>query len=163
MLARGEDTPLKLDTQTLGIEGSSCDWRKQPNRYERGLSPARQRSIQMVRMSQEVREEEAAGEVFEKHREMLQDLFKSYCAFGEPLNTDHLGSSRFMKLLRDAKIVRPIQKRPGLSSPEHTRYEPYSLKQGSRASTPLKKTPASRRDTNDSLLEMMAPFIISST
>ena len=41
----------------------------------------------------------------EKYLENLQPLFEKYCSFGDPLNTTHLRSSKFIKLLRDAGIL----------------------------------------------------------
>lgn len=70
----------------------------------------------------EEEEEGACAEVFTGNKECLEEVFKSYCAFGEPLNTEYLGSSKFSKLLRDAKILRPIKQK---QKPEHPRFEPF--------------------------------------
>lgn len=77
-------------------------------------SPLRQHTLEAESLSREMADDIAASGVFLKHAKPLQMLFESYCAYGEPLNPHSLKSSKFMKLMRDAKIVKPLE--PG--SPE---------------------------------------------
>ena len=46
----------------------------------------------------------------DKNLEEIQKIFVSYCSYGEPLNMYKLKGSMFLKLLRDAGMVRPISK-----------------------------------------------------
>ncbi len=46
-----------------------------------------------------------AGDAIEKYREQLRSIFQKYCAYGEPMNTTRLKSSKFLKLLRDCGLV----------------------------------------------------------
>ncbi len=50
----------------------------------------------------------AASSLFLKYAGPLQTLFESYCAYGEPLNPHTLKSSKFIKMMRDAKLVKPM-------------------------------------------------------
>jgi len=43
--------------------------------------------------------------VLADHHEQLMRTFVFYCSFGEPLNTNKLRSTKFIKLLRDSKIL----------------------------------------------------------
>ena len=44
-------------------------------------------------------------EAVDEHKERLMRIFAYYCSFGEPLNTNMLRSSKFIKLLKDAKLL----------------------------------------------------------
>jgi hypothetical protein len=44
-------------------------------------------------------------DVIDMNHERLQRIFVYYCSFGEPLNTNSLRSTKFIKLLRDANLV----------------------------------------------------------
>ena len=43
----------------------------------------------------------------EKYRDQVRSVFEKYCAFGEPLNTTRLKSAKFLKMLRDCRLVAP--------------------------------------------------------
>ena len=43
--------------------------------------------------------------VLNKYAENLSKIFTYYCQFGEPLNSNSMGSSKFIKLLKDAEVV----------------------------------------------------------
>lgn len=47
----------------------------------------------------------------DSHIPSLERIFESYCSFGEPTNTTELKSSKWIKLLRDSLIVKPVQER----------------------------------------------------
>ena len=44
-------------------------------------------------------------DVINMNHERLQRIFVYYCSFGEPLNTNKLRSTKFIKLLKDAKML----------------------------------------------------------
>jgi hypothetical protein len=44
--------------------------------------------------------------VLRKYNDNLQKIFMYYCQFGEPMQSYHMGSSKFIKLLRDAEVIR---------------------------------------------------------
>jgi len=57
-------------------------------------------------------------EVVEGNRERLTRVFSYYCSFGEPLNTNSMPSSKFIKLLKDAKLLpTPSQGPTGAPAP----------------------------------------------
>ena len=43
--------------------------------------------------------------VLDNNHERLMRIFAFYCSFGEPLNTNKLRSTKFIKLLRDSKLL----------------------------------------------------------
>lgn len=49
--------------------------------------------------------QEAIDDIVDSYYEKLAEVFLYYCAFGEPLNTSKLKSSKYMKLLRDCNLV----------------------------------------------------------
>lgn len=51
-------------------------------------------------------------EAVSENKERLMRIFAYYCSFGEPLNTNMLRSSKFIKLLKDAKLLQ--------SAPSHS-------------------------------------------
>jgi hypothetical protein len=40
-----------------------------------------------------------------EYREILIRIFTFYCSFGEPLNTNKMRSSKFIKLLKDSYLL----------------------------------------------------------
>jgi len=44
-------------------------------------------------------------DVLEEHRSLLIRVFTYYCSYGEPLNTNKMRSSKFIKFLKDARII----------------------------------------------------------
>lgn len=46
--------------------------------------------------------------MIEANRERLTRIFAYYCSFGEPLNTDKMKSSKFIKVLKDSKLLETI-------------------------------------------------------
>ena len=42
----------------------------------------------------------------EKYCDKLLPLFQYFCSFGEPLNTNKLKSSKFVKILKDSDVIR---------------------------------------------------------
>jgi hypothetical protein len=59
------------------------------------------------------------NEVIEGHREKLNRIFTYYCSFGEPLNTDKMPSSKFIKFLKDSKLLEPSRTGQGPSTPSN--------------------------------------------
>jgi hypothetical protein len=57
------------------------------------------------------------NQVFELNRERLIRIFTYYCSFGEPLNTNKMRSSKFIKFLRDSLLLiaddSPVKKGKG--------------------------------------------------
>ena len=45
------------------------------------------------------------GQAIELNQDRLMRIFSYYCSFGEPLNTNKMRSSKFIKLLKDAKLL----------------------------------------------------------
>lgn len=45
-------------------------------------------------------------ELQEKYCDKLVPLFQYFCSFGEPLNTNKLKSSKFVKILKDSEIIK---------------------------------------------------------
>lgn len=43
--------------------------------------------------------------VLSKYQDNLVKIFTYYCQFGEPLNSSSMGSSKFIKLLKDAEVI----------------------------------------------------------
>ena len=67
------------------------------------------------------------GEILEGNRERLNRIFTYYCSFGEPLNTNKMRSSKFIKLLKDAKLLEPSQQgQTGPQTPSHFKRNPGS-------------------------------------
>jgi len=52
-------------------------------------------------------------DTIDKNHERLMRIFVYYCSFGEPLNSNSLKSTKFIKLLRDAKLLEPKQQKAG--------------------------------------------------
>ena len=48
---------------------------------------------------------EGLGQAIELNQDRLLRIFSYYCSFGEPLNTNKMRSSKFIKLLKDAKLL----------------------------------------------------------
>lgn len=48
-------------------------------------------------------------DIVSMNHERLQRIFVYYCSFGEPLNTNTLRSTKFIKLLRDARLLPSIE------------------------------------------------------
>ena len=48
---------------------------------------------------------ENIGGITEVHKETLIRIFTYYCSFGEPLNTNKMRSGKFIKMLKDAKLI----------------------------------------------------------
>lgn len=61
------------------------------------------------------------GEVVESNRERLNRIFTYYCSFGEPLNTSKMRSSKFIKLLKDAKLLEAPKISQGAQTPSNFR------------------------------------------
>ena len=57
------------------------------------------------------------NQVFELNRERLIRVFTYYCSYGEPLNTNKMRSSKFIKFLRDSLLLvaedSPVKKGKG--------------------------------------------------
>ena len=65
------------------------------------------RSMRSVSLQQTVVEADPMFlEVADKSMPMLQSIFQYYCELGEPTNTSRLQSTKFVRLLRDAGIVK---------------------------------------------------------
>jgi hypothetical protein len=45
------------------------------------------------------------NEVLEDNRERLIRVFTYYCSFGEPLNTNTMRSAKFIKFLKDSRLL----------------------------------------------------------
>mgnify|MGYP003695049537 CR=1 FL=1 len=45
------------------------------------------------------------NEVLEDNRERLIRVFTYYCSFGEPLNTNTMRSAKFIKFLKDCRLL----------------------------------------------------------
>lgn len=54
-------------------------------------------------------------DIVSMNHERLQRIFVYYCSFGEPLNTNTLRSTKFIKLLRDARLLPSIESKSGNS------------------------------------------------
>eukprot|EP01017_Pseudomicrothorax_dubius_P040483 TRINITY_DN6336_c0_g1_i5.p1 TRINITY_DN6336_c0_g1~~TRINITY_DN6336_c0_g1_i5.p1 ORF type:complete len:716 (+),score=86.87 TRINITY_DN6336_c0_g1_i5:119-2266(+) len=61
--------------------------------------------IQSRALSDNLRMDSESVQVFDAHAGNLFKIFLSYCAFGEPTNTNKLKSIKFMRLLRDAQLL----------------------------------------------------------
>lgn len=44
-------------------------------------------------------------DIIDQHNDKLSKIFSYYCLYGEPLNTNKLKSSKFIKLLRDSGVL----------------------------------------------------------
>ena len=42
----------------------------------------------------------------------LKKLFEIYCAFGEPMNTRYLKSSKLFKMLRESGVIKGVSRLP---------------------------------------------------
>ena len=62
---------------------------------------------------------ERLREVFDHYNESLTRTFVYYCSFGEPLNTSKLRASRFVKFLKDAKLLETRQSPPDRKAGAH--------------------------------------------
>lgn len=61
--------------------------------------------VQTLSKKEELLKENDAGTVLEPFEDQLKQLFHVYCAFGDPLNTKYLKSSRLLKMLRECGLV----------------------------------------------------------
>lgn len=52
---------------------------------------------------------EELDDVITHHRALLVRIFTYYCSFGEPLNTNKMRSSKFIKFLKDAGLLQNAQ------------------------------------------------------
>ena len=50
----------------------------------------------------------SSEKVFEKYKYNLQAIFEHYCSYGESENISKLKCAKYIKLLRDCEIVRPL-------------------------------------------------------
>lgn len=44
--------------------------------------------------------------VFEQNKEILKWIFEKYCSLGESMNVDKLGIGNYVKLMKDAGILK---------------------------------------------------------
>jgi len=51
---------------------------------------------------------ESISTIVELHKEQLIRIFTYYCSFGEPLNTNKMRSSKFIKMLKDGKLIESV-------------------------------------------------------
>ena len=87
----------------------------QPKKRPETVKPQLQKQETMVNTSQSTQRKETAiapsmaiiRDIIDKHHERLMRIFVYYCSFGEPLNSNSLKSTKFIKLLRDSKLLAP--------------------------------------------------------
>ena len=53
---------------------------------------------------------EELDELISHNKSLLVRIFTYYCSFGEPLNTNKMRSSKFIKFLKDAAILQGSQR-----------------------------------------------------
>ena len=66
---------------------------------------------------------ERLRDTFEQYHESLTRTFVYYCSYGEPLNTDRLRSSKFVKFLKDAKLLETKQSPPDRKAGAHQGFQ----------------------------------------
>lgn len=57
-------------------------------------------------MNLELRGEQLVSNLEHDHKEIVERIFSYYCSFGDPMNSQWLKSSKFVKFLRDCGLIK---------------------------------------------------------